>query len=66
MEEYKQEYNKLLKRYYNGCEYLKNNPNEFDFYFDGLLKILDKLVEIVGNHTEMTNEEILNGFEEKY
>lgn len=62
MEEYKQKYNKLLKRYYNGCEYLKKNPSEFDFYFDNLLSILDKLVEIVGEHPEMTKEEILNGF----
>ena len=26
MEQYKQEYNNLLKRYYNGCKYLKEHP----------------------------------------
>lgn len=62
MEKYKQKYNKLLKRYYNGCEYLKKNPSEFDFYFNDLLKILDELAKIVDNHPEMTKEEISNGF----
>lgn len=62
MEEYKQEYNKLLTRYYKGCEYLKNNPHRFNEYFSELLKILNNINEINKKHPEMTKDEISNGF----
>lgn len=62
MEGYKQEYNKLLTRYYKGCEYLKNNPHRFNEYFTELLKILDNINKITKIHPEMTQEELLNGF----
>lgn len=62
MEEYKQKYNKLLIRYYNGCKYLKNNSHKFSEYFSELLKILNSLNEIIETHPEMNKDEILNGF----
>lgn len=63
MEEYKIKYNKLLTRYYNGCNYIKNHIKEADTYMDELIKILDEIYEIVDEHPEMTKSEILNGFQ---
>lgn len=62
MEQYKQEYNELLTRYYNGCDYIKNHIDKADKYMDELLKILSRIYKIVDNHPEMTKEEISNGF----
>ena len=64
MEEYKIEYNKLLTRYYNGCNYISEHKNETDFYLDELFKIRSKLCKITAEHPEMTTDEILNGFKE--
>lgn len=61
MQKLKQEYNTILKRYYNGCEYLMNNPNEWDKYESIVLKLLDRLNAIL-NMIPATEEEILNGF----
>lgn len=62
MEDYKIEYNNLLKRYYHGCFYLENNKDEWDKYIPLLLDILNKIEEIIFKHSNMTNDEILNGF----
>lgn len=62
MQLYKQQYNNLLKRYYNGCKYLKEHPEENEKFMPELLKILDKLNIILKEHPTKDNEEILNGF----
>lgn len=62
MDSYKKEYNKLLERYYNGCEYLKQNPNEFNNYLKLLLNILEKLNIIIVQNNITNKEIILNGF----
>ena len=62
MQEYQLEYNRLLTRYYNGCNYISNHKAEVDFYLDELFKIRSKLCKITVEHPEMTQEEILNGF----
>lgn len=64
MENYKIIYNKLLERYYNGCNYLNNNLNKYDIYIQDLLNILDEINEISIRHPEMTKDELLNGFKE--
>jgi hypothetical protein len=62
MEQYKQEYNNLLKRYNNGCKYLKEHSDEFDTFINDLMKIKKSLESIVIEHPEMTEKEILEGF----
>ena len=63
MEDYREKYNKLLFRYYNGCSYLKHNTDQFDKYLPLLLDILNKLNEIIYEHKDMTDNEILYGFD---
>lgn len=62
MEEYKQNYNYWLKRYYNGIKYLENNPQDFEKYIDNILTIINELNKIITEHQEITREEILNGY----
>lgn len=62
MESYKIEYNRLLERYYNGCEYLKHNPDEVDKYLNLLLNILNKLNIIIAENDVTDEKIILNGF----
>lgn len=62
MEEYKEEYNKLLTRYNNGCTYLETHRNEHNKYINNLLNIQSQLNNIIEQHPEMTEEEILKGF----
>lgn len=62
MEEKKTEYNKTLQRYYNGCNYIEEHIEEIDKYIPivyELLKKLNKIIEKIGN---MTEKEILEGF----
>lgn len=61
MEEYKILYNRLLERYYNGCKYLKDNPNEYDKYIKIILNFQDKLGEMCIKYNIVGNN-ILNGF----
>ena len=42
--------------------YLENNKDEWDKYMPLLLDILNKIEEIIFKHSNMTNDEILNGF----
>lgn len=63
MEDYREKYNKLLFRYYNGCTYLKLHSDQFDKYLPLLLDILNKLNEIIYEHKDMTDNEILYGFD---
>lgn len=62
MKSYKEEYNYLLKRFYNGCEYLKTHPEEYDKYIKKLLNIVDQLDKILLEHPTNDSNEILNGF----
>lgn len=62
MDLYKEEYNKLLERYYNGCKYLKQNPSELENYLKLLLNILEKLNIIIEQNNITDKEIILNGF----
>jgi type II secretory ATPase GspE/PulE/Tfp pilus assembly ATPase PilB-like protein len=61
----KDEYNKLLERYYNGCKYLENNRNEIDKYIYELLKIqndLEDLLNKIQKTDKVNSYEITNGF----
>ena len=64
MESYKQEYNYLLKRYYKGCNYIKDNPQESEKLMPELLKILDKMNIILEENNINNNDIILNGFKD--
>lgn len=63
--QYKENHNFLLKRYLNGCDYLKSNKNQTEKWLIELLNILDN---INTNLTELmklvtvTDKEILEGF----
>ena len=57
----KEIYNKTLQRYYNGCNYLMENPNEWDKYEKSVLSLLNTLNKIL-EKVPATEEEILNGF----
>lgn len=61
----KEKYNKLLKRYINGCEYLKNNPEKQEKYLVELIKILDEMNRIlkeIEKEEKITEKEMLIGF----
>lgn len=60
--ELKQTYNKLLQRYYNGCNYIEEHIDECDKYLSTVLKLLDVLNQILKRMPNATEEEILNGF----
>ena len=62
MESYKQKYNNLLNRYYNGCKYLKENPNDIDKFLPELLKILENINIIIVQQNITDNNTILKGF----
>ena len=57
----KQICNKLLQRYYNGCNYIEEHLEEADKYLPKVLEILNKLNQIL-RRIPATEEEILNGF----
>ena len=59
--ELKRQYNYLLQRYYNGCNYLHNNPKEWYKYLPEVTKLLNILNKIL-EKVPATNEEVLNGF----
>lgn len=61
MQRIKELYNKTLQRYYNGCNYIEEHIEECDKYLPEVLKLLDKLNQIL-KRIPATEEEILNGF----
>ena len=61
----KWEYNNTLNRYYNGCNYLIDNPEQFDKYIDNVMEFkekLDELLDKIMKEQEVTENEILGGF----
>lgn len=59
----KEIYNKILQRYYNGCNYIEEHIDEVEKYLPKVLKLLDTLNQILEKIPNATEEEILNGFE---
>lgn len=65
MEKLKKQYNYLLNRYYNGCNYVEAHPEEFNKYIGKIKEFeteLDKLLEEIQKKEETSEEEILGGF----
>lgn len=60
--ELKQIYNKLLQRYYNGCNYIEEHIEEADKYLPAVTDLLNKINKISNKIPNATEEEILNGF----
>lgn len=58
----KEKYNELLKRYYAGCNYIKEHQQEQDKYLLEVLKILKEMNEILDKIENKTEKEILGGF----
>lgn len=56
------EYNKTLERFENGVKYLQENPDKMEKLMPEVLKIMDKLDSMI-DEFEMSDENILNGFE---
>lgn len=61
MEEYKQRYNKLLKRFSDGIIYLSNHENEQEKWLPELEKIVDELGKMVDEYN-IPEDNILKGF----
>lgn len=65
LKQIKWKYNNTLNRYYNGCNYLIDNPNEFDKYIKNVMDLkakIDELLDIIMKEQEVTEDEILGGF----
>lgn len=65
----KMDYNFNLNRFYNGCNYCEEHPEDVDKYYDELKKIYNKaFVEILSEiekYEKPTSKELLEGFEIK-
>lgn len=61
MQKIKELYNKILQRYYNGCNYIEEHIEEVDKYLPEVMKLLNTLNQIL-KKIPATEEEILNGF----
>lgn len=65
VEERKMEYNYILNRYYNGCNYIEAHPDEFDKYINKIMEFkeqLDNLLTEIQTNQEVLEDEILGGF----
>lgn len=64
---YKFKYNVTLKRYYAGCNYLIEHPEETEKYLPKIMEFKDDLDEIIKRFARdgrpMKEVEILTGFE---
>ena len=66
LDKLKQEYNHNLTRYYKGCKYLDEHRNEEDKWQPELLKIQDRLGDLITKikkYQYVGSTEILKGFE---
>lgn len=58
----KQEYNHILERYCNGCNYISEHLEEVDKYLPVVQELLNRLNKILEKIPNATEEEKLNGF----
>lgn len=66
MQELKMKYNGILNRYYNGCNYIEANPDEFNKYIDKIMEFknqLDGILTEIEKKQIVTENEVLGGFE---
>lgn len=63
MQDVKRLYNKTLQRYYNGCNYIAEHIEEVDKYLPAVKELLNRLNLIIQKIGNMTEKEILEGFE---
>lgn len=65
VEELKMKYNYLLNRYYNGCNYIEEHPEQFDKYFDKIMEFkneIEKILDEIQKTEKVSEEDILGGF----
>jgi len=62
MNELKELYNRILFRYYNGCNYIEHHIEECDKYLPEVMKLLNTLNRILEKIPDATEWEVLNGF----
>lgn len=65
MKELKERYNYILKRYYNGCNYIEEHPEQFDKYFDKIMEFkneIEKILDEIQKTEKVSEEDILGGF----
>lgn len=58
-------YNEKIKRYYNGCQYIKEHIKEVEKWLPEVIKILDEMnliLEEIQLTENVSEEEILKGF----
>lgn len=63
--ELKKIYNEKIKRYYNGCQYIKEHCRETEKWLPEVFKILDEInliLEEIQLTENVSKEEILKGF----
>ena len=63
MESYKEQYNRLLERYNNGCNYIASHIDEAEKFLPELSKILKQMNDIIKEHNITDTYEIEHGFE---
>ena len=59
-------YNNNLNRFYNGCNYITDNPEKCDEYIDIVFKLkhnCELFLSKIEEKEQVTNEERLNGFD---
>ena len=64
-EELKIMYNEKIKRYYNGCQYIKEHIKDVEKWLPEVIKILDEMnliLEEIQLTENVSEEEILKGF----
>lgn len=58
-------YNNNLNRFYNGCNYITENPEQFDNYIDKVMALkhnCEVFLSRIEKKQKVTEDEILNGF----
>ncbi len=66
LDKLKKEYNHNLKRYYNGCAYCEEHRDEVDKWLPELFRIqnnMNELIDKIREISQMSDKEILEGFE---